>query len=142
MYTSSPFANGMARPAARLYRQVAVESQVAGDANAHRLVAMLFDGLFEAIAQARGAMRSGDIAAKCDALRRATAIVEEGLRAALDVRGGGTLAQDLNDLYRYVSLRLTSANLKSDEGQLDECCRLMQPLREAWASIAPAASAA
>lgn len=142
MFASSPFANGTPRPAARLYRQVAVESQLAGDADAHRLVAMLFDGLFEAIAQARGAMRSGDVATKCDALRRASAIVEEGLRAALDLRGGGSLAQDLSDLYRYVSLRLTTANLRSDEGQLDEVCRLMQPLREAWASIAPAARAA
>jgi flagellar protein FliS len=34
-----------------------------------------------------------------------------------------------------VSLRLTQANLKSDEAALDECARLMQPLADAWAAI-------
>jgi len=45
------------------------------------------------------------------------------------------LARDLHQLYAYVSLRLTQANLKSDEGALDECLKLMQPLADAWASI-------
>ena len=38
----------------------------------------------------------------------------------------------------YVTRRLTHANLHNDMQALDECARLMQPLREAWASIAPA----
>lgn len=143
MMTASPFATGTRRAPGQMYRQVAVESQIGGHAGAHRLVSMLFDGLFEAIAQARGAMRSGDVATKGRALTRAAAIIEEGLRAALDLRNGGALARDLHELYAYVSLRLTHANLKSDEAALDECVKLMQPLAEAWASIdfnpAPAA---
>ena len=135
MMTASPFATGAPRAAGQMYRQVAVESQIGGHAGSHRLVSMLFDGLFESIAQARGAMRSGDIATKGRALTRAAAIIEEGLRAALDLRNGGALARDLHALYAYVSLRLTQANLKSDEGALDECVRLMQPLADAWASI-------
>jgi flagellar protein FliS len=98
-------------------------------------VTLLFDGLFEAIAQGRGAIRSDDVAAKGKALTRAAAIVEEGLRAALDLRQGGPLARDLHELYAYVTLRLTQANLRSDETALDECVRLMQPVAEAWASI-------
>ena len=54
-------------------------------------------------------------------------------------RGGGPLAADLADLYAYVTLRLTHANLRNDPQALDECLALMQPLREAWASIAPQA---
>jgi flagellar protein FliS len=135
MITASPFATGAPRAPGQIYRQVAVESQIGGHADAHRLVTMLFDGLFESIAQARGSMRHGDIAAKGRALTRAAAIIEEGLRAALDLRNGGTLARDLHQLYAYVSLRLTQANLKSDEAALDECLRLMQPVAEAWASI-------
>jgi flagellar protein FliS len=142
MTTASPFSSGIARSAGRLYRQVAVESQIAGQADAHRLVAMLFDGLFESIAQARGAIRDRDTAVKCRALTRAAAIIEEGLRAALDLRNGGKLARDLSELYAYVSLRLTRANLSSDERDLDECLRLMQPLADAWASIAPTTSSA
>jgi flagellar protein FliS len=137
MMTASPFATGPAYRAGHMYHQVAVESQIGGHAGAHRLVSMLFDGLFESIAQARGAMRSGDVTTKGRALTRAAAIIEEGLRAALDLHNGGVLARDLHELYAYVTLRLTQANLKSDEGALDECVRLMQPLAEAWASITP-----
>jgi flagellar protein FliS len=32
-------------------------------------------------------------------------------------------------------MRLTQANLRNDESLLDECQRLLQPLREAWMSI-------
>ena len=117
-----------------LYNQVGVETRVSG-ADPHQLVAMLFDGFQEAVAQARGALRSGDLAAKGTAIGRAVRILDEGLRAGLDLRAGGTLARDLDDLYRYLGLRLTVANLRNDEAALDECQRLMQPLREAWASI-------
>ena len=135
MMTASPFSASPSRAAGQLYRQVAVGSQLGGVVDPHHLVTLLFDGLFEAIAQGRGAIRSGDVAAKGKALTRAAAIVEEGLRAALDLRQGGPLARDLHELYAYVTLRLTQANLKSDETALDECVRLMQPVAEAWASI-------
>lgn len=118
-----------------LYQQMGVEIQVAS-ASPHDLVAMLFDGLMESLAQARGAIRSGDGAAKGLAISRAVRIVEEGLRCSLNTQSAGTLARDLNDLYAYVCLRLTQANLRSDESALDECQNLMQPLREAWLSIA------
>jgi flagellar secretion chaperone FliS len=135
MMTASPFSASPSRAAGQLYRQVAVGSQLGGVVDSHHLVTLLFDGLFEAISQARGAIRSDDVAAKGKALTRAAAIVEEGLRAALDLRQGGPLARDLHELYAYVTMRLTQANLKSDEAALDECVRLMQPVAEAWASI-------
>jgi flagellar protein FliS len=135
MFSASPFAP--ARGVRQLYREVAVHSSSGSQSDAHHLVTLLFDGLFEAISQGRGAIRSGDIASKAKALSRAAAIVEEGLRAALDLRQGGPLARDLHDLYTYVSMRLTRANLNNDDAALQECVDLMQPLAEAWASIRP-----
>ena len=122
------------RQSAGLYQQVGVESQLAG-ATPHHLVAMLFDGFMEAVAQARGAMQAQDSNVKGQAIGRAVRIIEEGLRAGLDMRAGGTLARDLSDLYSYVTLRLTIANLRNDEEALAECQRLIQPLRDAWTSI-------
>ena len=119
-----------------MYQQVGVESGLAG-ASPHRLVAMLFDGWMESVAQARGALRSGDIATKGRAIGRAVRIVDEGLRAGLDLQSGGTLARDLDELYGYLSLRLTVANLRGDEAALDECQRLVRPLQEAWQAISP-----
>ena len=118
-----------------LYSQVGVETGVA-NATPHQLVALLFDGFMEALAQGRGAMRNGHREAKGLAIGRAVRIVEEGLRAGLDLKAGGSLARDLDDLYSYLAMRLTLANLHSDEAALDECQQLVQPLQEAWTAIA------
>ena len=123
-----------------LYSQVGVETGVSG-ATPHQLVAMLFDGFMEALAQGRGAMRSDEPGAKGLALGRAVRIVEEGLRAGLDLNAGGTLARDLDELYTYLTMRLTLANIRNDEAMLDECQRLVQPLQEAWQAIEPASRA-
>lgn len=118
------------------YQQVGVETGISG-ASPHKLVAMLFDGYMDAIAEAKGGIRAGDIEMKGRAITRALRIIDEGLRSALNVEAGGQLAADLRDLYAYVSLRLTQANLRSDETMLDECQRLVEPLRSAWNAIAP-----
>ena len=82
------------------------------DASPHRLVAMLFDGLIESVTLARGALAAGDHERKGREIGRAVRILEEGLKASLDLRAGGALATDLRDLYAYAVLRLTQANLK------------------------------
>ena len=137
MFASPHPLRSAARGAAgNLYSQVGVETGVAS-ATPHHLVTLLFDGFMEALAQGRGAMRSGQTEAKGLALGRAVRIVEEGLRAGLDLHAGGNLARDLDELYTYLTMRLTLANIRNDEAMLDECQRLVQPLREAWAAIAP-----
>ncbi len=125
-----------AMPQSNLYTRVGVDTAVAA-ASPHRLVAMLFDGFVDAIATAKGALASGQVEAKGRAIGRAARIVDEGLKANLDPAGGGALAADLADLYAYIGLRLTQANLRNDAAALDECLALMQPLRQAWDSIAP-----
>jgi flagellar secretion chaperone FliS len=127
-------------PLSNLYARVGVETGVSS-ASPHQLVAMLFTGYFDAIAQAKGALRNGQVDVKCKAIGRAARIVDEGLKASLDLAGGGTLAADLADLYAYITLRLTQANLQSDALALDECMALMEPLRQAWTSITPIAEA-
>ena len=133
---ASPFSARAPQGFANAYRRVGLETGVES-ASPHRLVAMLFDGLVESIAQARGAMQSAQVEAKGRAIGRAVRIVEEGLRGGLNATGGGALAADLGELYGYVTRRLTQANLHNDAAALDECQRLIEPLREAWAGIAP-----
>ncbi len=125
-----------AKPRAGLYTRVGVETGVSA-ASPHRLVAMLFDGFVEAVTQAKGALQSGRVDTKCAAICRALRIVDEGLKASLDRGAGGMLASDLDDLYAYITVRLAQANLRNDAAALDECLALIQPLREAWGSIAP-----
>jgi flagellar protein FliS len=126
--------NPQARQFAGAYHQVGVQTMVSG-ASAHGLVALLFDGFMAAVHRAKGAMRQGDIAGKGQAIGHAVRIIDEGLKSALDLKAGGKLAADLSDLYAYVCLRLIQANLNSDEAALDECLRLVTPLRDAWQAI-------
>ena len=118
------------------YRQVGVQTGVGG-ASAHQLVQMLFDACQDSLAQARGAIAAGDVQAKGRAIGRAARIVEEGLKACLNLDAGGALAADLNALYAYIGVRLTQANLGNDVATLEECGRLLEPLRNAWATIGP-----
>jgi len=117
------------------YRQIQVET-VVNHANPHQLVSLLFDGLLAHIASARGAIERGDTAAKGNAIGMAVRITEEGLRAGLNLQAGGSLALQLSKLYDCVVARLTLANLHNDAKPLLECTGLLEPVRQAWLSIA------
>lgn len=134
---SSPFASHGQR-ASTLYNRVGVETDVM-TASPHRLVTLLLEGAFDSMTQGIGAIRAGNVEAKNRSLSRAVRILDEGLKAALNLESG-ELALDLRDLYAYMCMRLTHANLHSDEVAIEECVKLLQPIREAWASIAPTAA--
>jgi flagellar secretion chaperone FliS len=121
---------------ASAYRQVGLETATSS-ASPHKLIDMLFDGFSEAVSRARGALLARQIEAKGRAISHAARIVEEGLKSALNLEEGGEIAAELNALYAYIAMRLTHANLHNDIEALEECARLMQPVRAAWAEIAP-----
>jgi flagellar protein FliS len=140
MFASAASSRNASSSFAGAYRTVGVETGVAV-ATPHQLVTMLFDGFNAAIAEARVALAQGQVEAKCKALGRALRIVDEGLKAPLDA-AGGDLSEKLSSLYGYVALRLTQANLNNDAAALDECVKLLEPVRSAWLAIGPAAAAA
>ncbi len=119
-----------------MYRKVGLETDVQA-ASPHRLVSMLFDGVFDAMNQARSAIEAGNTELKNRSLSRAVRILDEGLKASLNLQAG-PLAADLNELYAYLCMRLTRANLHSDAAAIEECQRILTPVREAWNAIATA----
>lgn len=131
----SPFAPNHYRPS-HVYSRVGLETEV-HQASPHRLIAMLFDGLFDALLQAQGALENGQRELKARALSRAVRILDEGLKAGLNMEAGGPLAVQLSELYTYAGLRLTRANLHDDLDIILEVRRLLEPVREAWRAIAP-----
>lgn len=120
--------------AASAYKRVAVETSVQG-ANPHSLVELLFDALLQSLAGARGAIARGDIVAKGQAIGKAVRIIEEGLKAGLNTREGGDLAQNLLALYDYSIRRLTLANLRSDARMVEEVTGLIEPVAQSWKLI-------
>ncbi len=115
------------------YMQVNVHGG-ASDASPHRLIQMLLDGALDRIAVAKGHMVRGNIAEKGRYIGLVISIVE-GLRISLDKPGGGEIAQNLDNLYEYITRRLAEASLKNDETILDEITSLLKEVKEGWDAI-------
>ena len=115
------------------YADVNVGTRVA-TANNVQLIQMLFDGLLESLVAARGHIQHRNIHEKCKAVARASRIVL-GLQGALDFEKGGELANNLNELYSYVTRRLFHANTYNDLMVLDEVYGLMKEIRDAWEEV-------
>lgn len=103
-------------------------------ANNVDLIQMLFDGLIESLMAAQGHLKHGAIQEKCKSLERASRIVV-GLQDSLDFEKGGDLAQNLNELYNYVTRRLLYANAQNDLKVLEEIHGLMGEIRQAWLDV-------
>ena len=99
-----------------------------------QLIQMLFDGLTESLASAQGHIQNNAIEEKSKALSRAGRIVV-GLQGALDFERGGELAQNLNELYAYVTRRLFHVNAYNDLTVLEEVQSLIKDIAEAWKTL-------
>lgn len=120
--------------AANAYKNVGVQSSVDG-ATPHQLVALLFEGLQQAVQAAGSALQRGDVAVKGAQIMRAVRFLEEGLKGGLDAERGGELAERLRSLYDYCIERLTVANLRNDGALLAEVAALIAPVAEGWKEI-------
>jgi flagellar protein FliS len=125
---------GTNRNGVNAYANVGIETGVAA-ASPHKLIVMLYDGACVAIRSALMHMQNGDIPAKGTAISKAMSIIENGLRASLDVKAGGEIAANLDALYEYMGKRLLQANLENDAAKLDEVLRLLSDLRTSWNAI-------
>ncbi|WP_233840674.1 flagellar export chaperone FliS [Dyella sp. 2HG41-7] len=123
----------MSRNGSSLYAQTRAQGSVEG-ADRHQLLAMLLDGLVDRINQARGHILHKDVVAKGAAFGKAIGIVN-ALRESLDHNVEPTLTGRLDALYDYINRRLLHAQLNDDVRALDECERLIAPIREAWHAI-------
>jgi flagellar secretion chaperone FliS len=118
--------------AAAAYQQVQVNSR-----SPIELVVMLYDGAVDALGRAGEALRRRDLPAKRDHIAQALAIVGQ-LQSTLDMAAGGEIARNLDHLYTYVTGRIVEASTSLEPAPLEEACRLLVTLREAWAHIAKA----
>ena len=119
---------------ANAYKTIGVETSVSG-ATPHQLVSLLFDALQQALVSARVAIISEDIPTKGKTIGRAVRLLEEGLKAGLDLTRGGELAANLRSLYDYCIFKLSEANLRNDAAMVDEVIRLVRPVAEGWNEI-------
>lgn len=115
------------------YSQVHVHGNVAY-ANPHRLVQLLFEGVLDRIAAAKGCIGQGKVAEKGWHISRALATID-GLRLNLDMERGGAIARHLDDLYDYMERRLLQANIENDLRMLNEVSGLLGEIKGGWDAI-------
>lgn len=116
------------------YARTDLETRVEA-ASPEQLIVMLYEGAIGAMYATKAAFTDGNLAARGAALSKAIAIIDEGLRGSLNLEAGGEIAQNLSNLYEYISNRLLYANLKAHEPSVDEALKLMTDLRQAWEAV-------
>ena len=114
------------------YRQIATQTAPPG-----QLVLMLFDGALSAMVRARLFLEQGDIMAKGESLSKAINIIDNGLKAGLNMDVGGELPHNLSALYDYMVRRLLHANLRNDVAAISEVEALLNNIADAWKQIGP-----
>lgn len=119
---------------ANVYAQMGLETGVVA-ASPNKLVVMLYEGAISACRQAVGFMQQQDIQRKGEMLSKAILIIESGLRLSLDKKAGGAIAQSLDDLYGYMTQRLTKGNIRNQAEYVEEVIGLLTELKQAWEAI-------
>jgi flagellar protein FliS len=123
----------IANPRMQQYNKVNTQTGIV-DADPHRLIQLLFHGLLENLAKAKGMIERKDIEGKNRHLVKASDILH-GLSTCLDAKHNPELVENLSSLYDYCVRRILMANLKNDSAIVDEVIELVLPVKSAWDEI-------
>ncbi len=116
------------------YQQVSNQEAISG-ASPHRLVQMLMEGALQRMAEAKGAIKHGDIVKKGESIGKAISIIG-GLRDSLNMDIEGGLSHNLDNLYEYMVECLLTANLHNNDAKINEVVELMSTIKSGWDGIA------
>lgn len=115
------------------YRSVDLEARAAS-ASPYELVLILFDGLLDELARARGHIEHKRYQQKGASLEKCLNILN-GLSSALDYEQGGEVVEDLARLYDYCIYRLSEISVSLSLEDLDEVVKLLGVMREGWEGV-------
>ncbi len=95
-----------------------------------KLVEMMYEGVLRFNAQAKKAIKDGDIEKRAYWINRSIAVIAE-LLSTLNYDAGDVSAY-LDGLYTYQIKLLTEANIKNDPSSIDTVNKVFKGLLEAW----------
>lgn len=107
------------------------------DLTPYQAVELLLDGALECISKALIAQQANNAAQRGEAVDTTLTILGL-LQDSLDKSLGGDLAQNLDDLYDYMTRRLATVAVDNNAHSLEEVQGIIVQLREGWAQIDPA----
>lgn len=115
------------------YTRVSAHAGVAA-ADGHKLILMLMDGALDRIASARVCIQHQNMTQKAQLVHRVVCILGE-LRASLDLKAGGPIAANLDNLYDYMIQKLLQGSLRNSQEDMQEVSTLLRDIRDAWAQV-------
>ncbi|MBE8715807.1 flagellar export chaperone FliS [Cellvibrio polysaccharolyticus] len=115
------------------YRSVDLEVRAASS-SPYQLVLVLFDGLLDELARARGHIEGKRFQQKGQSLEKCMNILN-GLNSALDYDNGGETVQGLSRLYDYCIYRLSDVSVSLSLEGIDEVINLLSVVREGWEGV-------
>ncbi len=119
------------------YRKASVNAELAM-ADPYTITKALFQGVFERLGQAKGAIARGDLEEKAKKLASATAIIQH-LKDTLDPSQAPEIAKNLAFIYDFMLAKLADATVEVSSQPIDDALKVFLPIKEAWDSIPPAA---
>ncbi len=123
----------MNRTHADAYKRAGVETLV-HEADPHRLITMLLEGLMQRLRLAESCAQQGEATRKAKASAEAGAIIAS-LSASLNMKEGGEIAERLEALYEYCGNRLMAANANNDPKGFAEVAGLIGEIQRAWTAM-------
>lgn len=115
------------------YHAVNLEAQTS-TASPVELVLVLFDGILDELARAKGHIEARRYQQKGDSITRCINILN-GLSSALDFDADNEVVNNLARLYDYCVWRLHDASLELDTAAIDEVVGLLGTLKGGWQGV-------
>lgn len=101
-----------------------------------QLTLMLYDGAIKFCNLAITAVERKNIEVANTNIKKVEAIIEE-FRATLDFKY--PVAEDFDNIYKYLAQRLVEANVHKDKEILEEVLRHLRAMRDTWTEVMRAA---
>jgi flagellar protein FliS len=92
---------------------------------------MLMSGALNGISNAKGSIERKEHEARHNEITWTISVIE-ALRGALDMKQGGEIAVNLDNLYDYMVRRLNEADIHRNTEILDEVADLLREIKMAW----------
>jgi len=108
------------------YKQTSIES-----AGREKLLLLLYEGAIRFTKRAIIACDKGETVARCENIGRAYDIILE-LMNTLDFKIGGEVAENLEQLYMFMTEELTRANITGNKDHLNNVLKILETLYEGW----------
>ena len=117
----------MTNPYISQYRENQITS-----ASPEETVLMLYDGAVRFLSSAIRELKENNNAPEKSLLIEKTVKIIDYLHSCLDEEKGDIIAKNLKDLYDYMVIGLTKANLKNDTDKMEEILGLLTTIRDGW----------